>query len=128
MNNLEKALKKVKCAKLDGPTGPAGPTTVNVGNTYTINSNENAKVQNSGTNDNVILDFYIPKGNDGNGEMPKEICADGIIAVVDTNTEYSLVNLGKKSIYLKTPDLNNINSDFYFVNSPVLITIEYLGN
>ena len=295
MNNLEKALKKVKCAKLDGPiynclpipgpTGPAGPTTVNVGNTYTINSNENAKVQNSGTNDNVILDFYIPKGNDGNGEkiiigktetldanarakvidtfdgnthkldfyipqgfdgvkgekgdigptgpegpyliemayvakfvdnftddgievkimedipisrkeidnknivtlnnnkikfnkaghykisfkvnayvkkdnvfdpskdfvaigfkpnnsdniyvgasnfisdeMPKEISADGIVAVVDPSILYSLVNLGKKSIYLKTPDLNNINSDSYFVNFPVLITIEYLGN
>ena len=47
MNNLEKALNKIKCAKLDGPTGPAGPTTVNVGNTYTINSNENAKVQNA---------------------------------------------------------------------------------
>lgn len=208
MNNLEKTLNKIKCAKLDGPTGPAGPINVNVGNTYTINSNKNAKVQNSGTNDNVILDFYIPKGNDGievkimedipisrkeidnknivtlnnnkikfnkaghykisfkvnayvkkdnvfdpskdfvaigfkpnnsdniyvgasnfiSDEMPKEIIADGIVAVVDTNTEYSLVNLGKKSIYLKTPDLNNINSDSYFVNSPVLITIEYLGN
>ena len=218
MNNMEKALKKVKCAKLDGPiynclpipgpTGPAGPTTVNVGNTYTINSNENAKVQNSGTNDNVILDFYIPKGNDGievkimrdipisskeignknivtlnnnkikfnkvghykiffkvnayvkkdnvfdpskdfvaigfkpndsdniyvgasnfiSDEMPKEISGDGIVAVVDPSNLYSLVNLGKKSIYLKTPDLNNINSDFYFVNFPVLITIEYLGN
>lgn len=205
---MEKALKKVKCAKLDGPTGPAGPTTVNVGNTYIINSNENAKVQNSGTNDNVILDFYIPKGNDGievkimedipisrkeidnknivtlnnnkikfnkaghykisfkvnayvkkdnvfdpskdfvaigfktndsdniyvgasnfiSDEMPKEISADGIVAVVDPSILYSLVNLGKKSIYLKTPDLNNINSDSYFVNSPVLITIEYLGN
>ena len=294
MNNMEKALKKVKCAKLDGPiynclpipgpTGPAGPTTVNVGNTYTINSNENAKVQNSGTNDNVILDFYIPKGNDGNGEkiiigktetldanarakvidtfdgnthkidfyipqgfdgvkgekgdigptgpegpyliemayvakfvdnftddgievkimedipisrkeidnknivtlnnnkikfnkaghykisfkvnayvkkdnvfdpskdfvaigfkpndsdniyvgasnfisdeMPKEITANGIVAVVDPSILYSLVNLGKKSIYLKTPDLNNINSNSYFVNSPVSILFEYIG-
>lgn len=35
------------------------------GNTYTVNSNENAKVQNSETNDNVILDFYIPQGFDG---------------------------------------------------------------
>ena len=251
MDNMEKALKKVKCAKLDGPiynclpipgpTGPAGPTTVNVGNTYTINSNENAKVQNSGTNDNVILDFYIPKGSDGNGEkgdigptgpegpyliemayvtkfidnftddgievkimedipisrkeidnknivtlnnnkikfnkaghykisfkvnayvkkdnvfdpskdfvaigfkpndsdniyvgasnfisdeMPKEISGDGIVAVVDPSILYSLVNLGKKSIYLKTPDLNNINSDSYFVNSPVSILFEYIG-
>lgn len=99
MNNMEKALKKVKCAKLDGPiynclpipgpTGPAGPTTVNVGNTYTINSNENAKVQNSGTNDNVILDFYIPKGNDGNGEKiiigkTETLDANARAKVVDT--------------------------------------------
>ena len=208
------------------------------GNTYTVNSNENAKVQNSETNDNVILNFYIPQGFDGvkgekgdigpnlieiayiatfidtftgngievkemedlpltrkeidtkntvtvennkikftktghfkvffkvnayvkkdgvdfdatkgfvaigfkpNGtdniyvggstwttdEVSREITAQGILAIVDTNTEYSLVNLSKKSIYLKTPDLKNINSNSYFVNSPVLITIEYLGN
>lgn len=60
--------------------------------------------------------------------MKKEITANGIVAVVDPSILYSLVNLSKKSIYLKTPDLNNINSDSYFVNSPVLITIEYLGN
>lgn len=60
--------------------------------------------------------------------MPKEITANGIVAVGDPSILYSLVNLGKKSIYLKTPDLKNINSNSYFVNSPVLITIEYLGN
>lgn len=49
-------------------------------------------------------------------EVSREITAQGILAIVYTNTEYSLVNLGKKSIYLKTPDLNNINSDSYFVN------------
>ena len=60
-------------------------------------------------------------------EMPKEISGDGIVAVVDPSILYSLVNLGKKSIYLKTPDLNNINSDSYFVNSPVSILFEYIG-
>lgn len=60
--------------------------------------------------------------------MKKEITANGIVAVGDPSILYSLVNLGKKSIYLKTPDLKNINSNSYFVNSPVLITIEYLGN
>ena len=121
MNNMEKALKKVKCAKLDGPiynclpipgpTGPAGPTTVNVGNTYTINSNENAKVQNNGTNDNVILDFYIPKGN------------DGIEVKIMEDIPISRKEIDNKNIVT----LNNINSDSYFVNFPVLITIEYLG-
>ena len=296
MNNYQKALKKIECAKLEGPictccsipgpTGPQGPATIDVGTTHTINSNQDAKVENTGTNTNAILEFYIPKGNDGNGdkvvigktetldanakarvddtydgkthildfyipqgydglkgdkgdigptgpqgpnliemayiatfidtftgdgievkemedipltrkeidtkntvtvennkikftktghfkvffkisayvkkdgvdfdvtkdfvaigfkpdgtdniyvggsawtpdEVSREITAQGILAVVDTNTEYSLVNLSKKSIYLKTPDLKNINSNSYFVNSPVLITIEYLGN
>lgn len=78
MNNLEKAQKKVKCAKSDGPiytcmpipgpTGPAGPATIEVGETYTLNSNQKARVQNNGTNTNAILDFYIPKGSDGNGD------------------------------------------------------------
>lgn len=296
MNNLEKAQKKVKCAKLDGPiytcmpipgpTGPAGPATIEVGETYTLNSNQKARVQNNGTNTNVVLDFYIPKGSDGNGdrilvgktetldanararvedtydgkthtidfyipqgfdgikgekgdvgptgpqgpsliemaylakfidnftndgievkelgnlpltrkeidnknivmlendtikfrkighfkvsfkvnayvkkndtnfdsnkdfvalgfkpkdsdniyigasafipdEVSREITADGILVVLDTNVEYNLVNLSNHSIYLKTPDLKNINSNSYFVNSPVTIIIEYLGN
>lgn len=75
MNNLEKAQKKVKCAKSDGPiytcmpipgpTGPAGLATIQVGETYTLNSNQKARVQNNGTNTNAILDFYIPQSFDG---------------------------------------------------------------
>lgn len=61
-------------------------------------------------------------------EVSREITADGIHVVLDTNIEYNLVNLSKQSIYLKTPDLKNINSNSYFVNSPVTIIIEYLGN
>lgn len=61
-------------------------------------------------------------------EVSREITADGILVVLDTNIEYNLVNLSKQSIYLKTPDLKNINSNSYFVNSPVTIIIEYLRN
>lgn len=296
MDNYQKALKKIECAKLDGPlcccvpipgpTGPQGPATIEVGETHTINSNQEARVQNTGTNTNAVLEFFIPKGNDGNGEkitigktetldanasarvedtfdgkthildfyipqgfdglngekgdigptgpqgpnliemayvstfidtftqdgveikelesipltrkeidtkntvtvenntvkftkaghykvsfkvnayvkkdgndfdatkdfvalgfkpkdsdniyigasvfipdeITKEITAEGILAVVDTSLEYSIVNLSKKSIYLKTPDLKNINSNSYFVNSPVTIIIEFLGS
>ena len=45
-----------------GPTGPAGPVTVSVGTTTTIQSGQNASVINSGTANNVILDFSIPTG------------------------------------------------------------------
>lgn len=57
----------------------------------------------------------------------KEITANGIVAVVGPSILYSLVNLGKKSIYLKTPDLKNINSNSYLFNSPVSILFEYIG-
>ena len=48
-----------------GPTGPRGPVTITVGNTQTGLPNSNARVNNSGTNDNVILDFVIPQGPTG---------------------------------------------------------------
>lgn len=278
MNNYQKALKKIECEKkrrpilacsIPGPTGPKGPATISIGKTYTLNPNEDAMVKNTGTDENTILNFYIPKGNGDkikvgktytvtenanvvdnldndmhtldfyipkgekgdtgatgpqliessylatfvdnypdlglkispNENMPitrieimtSDICsldnntikfkkighykisfkvytytkidgtfnpnedfvalgfkpsnsdniyigssnftnnepsliyASGILSVVDLNTEYNIVNLGKKDIYLKTPDLKNINSNSYFVNSPVTIIIEYLG-
>lgn len=48
-----------------GPTGPRGPVTITVGNTQTGLPNSDARVNNSGTNDNVILDFVIPQGPTG---------------------------------------------------------------
>lgn len=48
-----------------GPTGPAGPVTISVGTTTTLEPGNNASVTNSGTNENVILDFAIPIGPTG---------------------------------------------------------------
>lgn len=48
-----------------GPTGPRGPASITVGITNTGLPNTNAEVSNSGTNDNVILDFVIPQGPTG---------------------------------------------------------------
>lgn len=276
MNNYDKALKRIECEKLKrpiitysciGPTGPAGPATIEVGKTYTIDPTDNASVKNVGTTQNAILEFSIPKGNgekirvgktevtDSNANVidnfdgtthtldfylplgptgPKgleliesaylvtfqdnyppeglkvstmeeipitrieistsDICSlnnntikfkktghykisfkvnaytkidttfnpdedfvslgfkpkdsdniyigastftsdniektligEGILSVVNLDTEYNIVNLGKKDIYLKTPDLKNISSISYFINSPVTIIIEYLG-
>lgn len=60
-------------------------------------------------------------------ELSSQIIAQGIITVEDISNAYELVNLSKRSIYLETPDLENINSNSYFVNAPVNIIIEYLG-
>ena len=73
-NNLQKAINKIKndsrfkptcCIGPTGPTGPAGPTTITVGTTTTGAAGTDATVTNSGTADDLILDFTIPQGEDG---------------------------------------------------------------
>lgn len=65
-NCNEKA--KCKFCYVQGPTGPTGPTgaaTISVGNTTTTDPSSDATVTNSGTNENVILNFSIPRGSVG---------------------------------------------------------------
>lgn len=73
-NNLQKAINKIQndsrfkptcCVGPTGPTGPAGPTTITVGTTTTGAAGTDATVTNSGTADDLILDFTIPQGEDG---------------------------------------------------------------
>ena len=48
-----------------GPTGPVGAATITVGETTTSAEGTNASVTNVGTDENVILNFQIPRGNTG---------------------------------------------------------------
>ena len=48
-----------------GPAGPQGPASIAVGVTTTTDPGTNASVTNVGTDDNVILNFNIPKGETG---------------------------------------------------------------
>ena len=48
-----------------GPTGPQGPATITVGNTTTSFPGTLANVINSGTPEDVVLDFIIPRGDTG---------------------------------------------------------------
>ncbi len=58
--------KKCNCTPIIiGPTGPQGPATITVGTTTTTSPTENASVTNSGTKENVILNFNIPRGATG---------------------------------------------------------------
>ena len=66
--NENKEKTRCKFCYIQGPTGPAGPAgaaTITVGTTTTTDAGSNASVTNSGTNENVILDFSIPKGSIG---------------------------------------------------------------
>ena len=58
---------------------------------------------------------------------PCEITAQGILAINNTAQSYELVNLTKNSIFLDSPDLEELNTTSYFSNSLVTIIIEYLG-
>ena len=66
--NENKEKTRCKFCYIQGPTGPAGPAgaaTITVGTTTTTDAGSNASVTNSGTNENVILDFSIPRGSIG---------------------------------------------------------------
>ena len=76
---------------IPGPTGPQGPSTIKVGKTITLNPEQEACVTNSGTDENVILNFFIPKGNTPNFKIGKVITgAPGEEAIVTiTETDFS---------------------------------------
>ena len=48
-----------------GPTGPAGMGSITIGNTTTGNPGTNAVVTNTGTSQDAILNFTIPRGATG---------------------------------------------------------------
>ena len=71
-NKIKKNLdcgKKCNCIPVivgpTGPTGPQGPVSIAVGVTTTTDPGTNASVTNVGTDDNVILNFNIPRGETG---------------------------------------------------------------
>jgi len=71
-NKIKKILdcgKQCNCTPIivgpTGPTGPQGPASIAVGVTTTTVPGTNASVTNVGTDDNVILNFNIPRGETG---------------------------------------------------------------
>lgn len=73
IKSLLEAGKKCNCNPIImGPTGPQGPATITIGTTTTTNPGTNANVTNSGTKENVILNFSIPRGDKGENGTPGE--------------------------------------------------------
>lgn len=70
-----------------GPQGIAGPTTVNVGTTSTVSYGTSAGVTNGGDSTNVVLNFTIPQGPQGepgdNEKGPKFTYSSGKISRID---------------------------------------------
>ena len=59
--------------------------------------------------------------------MPTTLVSSGLFIVTNTDEEFELYNFTKQSIFLISPNIQNINTDSYFVNPLVKITIEYMG-
>ena len=68
---IEEDRKKYQNCCIKGPTGPKGerglpgPASIEVGITESVEPYEDAKVENIGTNEDVILHFKIPRGEQG---------------------------------------------------------------
>ena len=69
-----------------GPAGPPGPATIDVGTTSTGAPGTSATVVNSGTSEDVILDFTIPAGADGEPGEPGEPGTPGEAATITVGT------------------------------------------
>lgn len=82
--------------------GSGGTVSVKVHATYTIESTEEARVENVGTEKDVQLDFYIPRGLDGKSSQwyisdgkPRsavEGSADGDLILYTTGDVYKVIN------------------------------------
>ena len=68
-----------------GPTGPTGPTgeaaTITIGTVTTGDPGTEAEVINSGTPNDAIFDFVIPRGEPGGGGTPE------VLATIDTSNQ-----------------------------------------
>ena len=72
-------------------------------------------------------EIYIGSSEWRQNKYASQIVAEGILSINNTDNTFEIINLGKKEFYLNSPDIKDINSKSYFVNSLVTINIEYLG-
>ena len=77
-------------AGVTGPMGPTGPTgaaaTITIGTVTTGDPGTEATVTNSGTTEEAVFDFVIPRGKPGGGGAPE------VLATVDTITQPTSAN------------------------------------
>lgn len=74
----------------EGPEGPEGPqgtaATITIGTVTTGDPGTDAEVTNSGTNEDAVLDFVIPRGEPGTGGTPD------VLATVDSSNQTTTAN------------------------------------
>lgn len=114
--------------------------TFNLIGTYKIDFTISCYVKQSNVNFDLSSDFIsvgfrnidgevIYTGASGwcTNEIPTTLVGTGLFVVKDLSDQFELYNFTKKSIFLNSPNISNINTSSYFTNPLVKITIEYLG-
>ena len=100
MENIDIDLQEIDIANVDsvltGPQGPQGEPgepgrdgispTINIGTVTTLNAGSPATVTNVGSDSNVILDFGIPRGNQGETGEAGTDGTDGVDGITPTVT------------------------------------------
>jgi uncharacterized protein YunC (DUF1805 family) len=77
-----------------GPPGPPGANaTINIGTVTSLGSDENASVQNSGSATNAILNFGIPRGQNGQNAIAPTISI-GTVTTLDADQDATIENVG----------------------------------
>lgn len=116
-NSYRKAYCKIKkynenrlnsnICSIVGPTGPAGMGSITIGNTTTGNPGTNAVVTNTGTSQDAILNFTIPRGATGPAGPVGPAGPQGPAGISATNT------YGRKYDTTETPItlVQNVASD-----------------
>lgn len=104
--------------------------------TFTVSAKVKTNINFDSKEDFVTIAFrqlntdniYIGSSQWIYNEQFNQITSSGILSINNINDTYELVNLGPKTIYLNTPDLNHIKSNSYFTNTLVNLIIEYIEN
>ena len=87
--------KKYKYCCVEGPRGKAGPTTIKIGKVESVSSFDDANIINSGTDEDLVLDFLIPKGEKGDkGDSGPANIVIGKVETVDADSDAEVVNSG----------------------------------
>ena len=103
--------------------------TITIGNVTTVDSTKNARVENSGSDKNVVLDFYLPKGEKGDPGVSVNAEVVSVQTADDTQKVYS-VGFINGILGNFTGQINSIYSDlakkFGFDTNSILFTIQGL--
>ena len=105
-----------------GATGEAA--TVKVGSTITGDPGTQAEVTNSGTDENVILDFVIPRGENGGAAQNDVLISDAPSQVVNANENIPMQDnvLERGTSITHTPGTAE-----FILNEPGVYTLDYHG-